>query len=345
MVTLTPMHQVNLREAQSFFYSLISQDSSEESLAWLNQKLERLRKEFLEKEFYLSFSLLPRYFSKEKLKSIKGSSKNSTTEPSPSERVRPACRNVIAGRGEAIKKAIFRTALKSQEKTASQLRQGFDPSGFTVVQASRVLLVLMIPADEEIRFLKILNNLFSTGEVNELIALYSALPILSYPALLKARASEGIRTNMTVVFDAVALNNPYPSEFLEDDAFNQMVLKAVFIERPLDRIYGLDARANEKLARMLSDYAHERWAASRYVTPELWRPVGPFIDDSLLKDIERLLEQGSELERQAAALAIQSSKLPKATELIPRQLKVEAEKKEFDWHTISKKWRASKMIN
>jgi hypothetical protein len=228
-------------------------------------------------------------------------------------------------------------------KSVSQLRQGFDISGFTSVQSARVFLVLAIPTDDKVRFVKILNNLFSTGEVNELVALYSALPLLSYPESLKARGSEGIRTNMTVVFDAIALNNPYPADFLDDDAFNQMVLKAVFIERPLDKIYGLDTRANENLARMLSDYAHERWAASRYVTPELWRPVGPFIDDRLLKDIERLLEQGSELEKQAAVLAVKSSKLPKAAELLPAKLRTDAEKKEFDWHTISKRWFAEKI--
>lgn len=225
-----------------------------------------------------------------------------------------------------------------------QLRQGFDPSDFTVVQTARVLLLLMIPSDDKIRFFKILNNLFTTAEVNELVALYSALPLLSYPESLKARAAEGIRSNMAVVFDAVALNNPYPADFLDDDAFNQMVLKAVFIERPLDKIYKIDPRANKSLARMLSDYAHERWAASRYVTPELWRPVGPFIDNSLLKDIERLLEQGSELDKQAAALAVQSSKLSEAAKLIPQPLKLKAEKKEFDWQSISKKWFAERNL-
>jgi len=296
------MHQVNLQAAQSYFHSLLSHNSTKDTLAWLTEKTNKLGKEFSEKDFYLTFSLLPRHFSKDQLKFPDG-----------------------------------------QEKTIAQFRQGFDHSGFTAIQAARVLLLMLIPTDDENRFLKILNNLFATGEVNELVALYSALPLLSYPESLKTRAAEGIRSNMAVVFDAVALNNPYPADFLDDDAFNQMVLKAVFIERPLDKIYGLDSRANKNLARMLSDYAHERWAASRYVTPELWRPVGPFIDERLLKDIERLLEQGSELEKQAAVLAVRSSKLSNAGELIPIKLKDEAENKKFDWHTISEKWFAEKI--
>ena len=45
-----------------------------------------------------------------------------------------------------------------------------------------------------------------------------------------------------------------------------MVLKALFVESTLHPIQGLDARANEALAHMLCDYAHERWAAGRPVS-------------------------------------------------------------------------------
>ncbi len=290
------MNPAQTNESQSFLQSLLAQQSSPESLQWLQQKSEKLRYEFSEKEFYLAFSLLPRYFPKEPLQLTK--------------------ENLAA---------------------ANALRTGFSPAGFTEVQVARVLLALSIPQENEERYLKTLNTLFTTGEVSELVALYSALPLLPHPQLLKARAAEGIRTSMTVVYDAVALNNPYPADYLDEDAWNQMVLKAVFMERPLDKIYGIDNRANKQLARMLSDYAHERWAASRYVTPELWRPVGPFLEERLLKDMERLLEKGDELEQQAAALAIKNSTLLKARELLFRkpELKTRAEKNEFDWKTIS----------
>ena len=55
-----------------------------------------------------------------------------------------------------------------------------------------------------------------------------------------------------------------------------MILKAIFIERPLYKIYGLDKRMNKPLAEMLVAYVNERWAAGRDVTPELWRLVVPF---------------------------------------------------------------------
>ena len=67
-----------------------------------------------------------------------------------------------------------------------------------------------------------------------------------------------------------------------------MVLKALFVETTLAPIVGLDERANPELARILRDYAHERWAAGRPVSPELWRCVGPFATDAAaLDDLDR----------------------------------------------------------
>ncbi len=68
-----------------------------------------------------------------------------------------------------------------------------------------------------------------------------------------------------------------------------MVLKALFVGSALDPIIGLDDRANPELARILIDYARERWAAARPVTPELWRTVTPFADRPEIRaELDRL---------------------------------------------------------
>ena len=83
-----------------------------------------------------------------------------------------------------------------------------------------------------------------------------------------------------------------------------MVLKALFVDSLLDPIAGLDARANEELARIMCDYAHERWAAGRPVTPEIWRCVGPFATGAMLDDLERAYASENDLEARGAALAL-----------------------------------------
>jgi hypothetical protein len=82
---------------------------------------------------------------------------------------------------------------------------------------------------------------------------------------------------MTGVFEAIALNNPYPSEVFDEAAWNDFILKAIFIGAELAPILGLQQRANAPLARMLVDYMAERQAAGRSITPELWPLVEPFL--------------------------------------------------------------------
>lgn len=63
-----------------------------------------------------------------------------------------------------------------------------------------------------------------------------------------------------------------------------MILKALFVGSTLAPIVGLRDRANPELARILVDYAQERWAAGRPVTEELWISVRPFKDDPAIAD-------------------------------------------------------------
>jgi hypothetical protein len=86
---------------------------------------------------------------------------------------------------------------------------------------------------------------------------------------------------------------------------------------------------------MLSDYAHERWAAGRAVDPELWRGVGPFASGELLADLERVASSEDRYERMAAALALSASPDVEAARLLER---LPAERHGVSDGTIS--WKA-----
>ena len=226
------------------------------------------------------------------------------------------------------------TAAELREAQAS--RPGWDPRDWTRDQAARVRLLLESTADGEL-LARRLDTLCSAADVGELVAFYRGLPLYPDPARHVLRAAEGVRSNMRVVFEAVAHRNPYPAEQFAQAAWNQMVLKALFVGTRLDLIAGLDTRANPALARMLTDYAHERWAASRAVSPELWRCVGPFASGAVLDDFRRLLERGSDAERRAAALALADAKDDDARRLLEShaELAAAARAGRLDWESLA----------
>lgn len=231
---------------------------------------------------------------------------------------------------------------KDDLQEANRLREGFNPSRWTVDQVARTLLILSLPHEDEKGFVEKLNKLFATADMGELVALYAALPLLPHPKAFVLRAAEGVRTNMGTVFEAIALDNPYPADYFEEGAWNQMVLKTVFVGKALYRIHGLEKRSNPTLARILSDYAHERWAAGRSVTPELWRPVGPFIDDGTIGDIRRLFAHPDAIQHEAAALACAQGSYTPAKELLAAHPHLQQQVKtgELNWNLIGDKYLA-----
>lgn len=160
-----------------------------------------------------------------------------------------------------------------QLQAAQEVRSHWHPQVWTTDGAARTLLLLALPHNGAAEYLQVLEQLFTTADMGELVALYQALPLLPYGEQYRLRAAEGVRSNMIPVFNAIALHNPYPQDYFDELAWNQMVLKALFVGNPLQQIQGLELRSNPTLGQMLTDYANERLAAHRSVSPELWQLV------------------------------------------------------------------------
>lgn len=152
-----------------------------------------------------------------------------------------------------------------------RLRPGFTIHNWTLDRLARVWWLLQLPADDEETYVKTIKQLFQSGELNELVALYSALPLLAFPEALRFQATEGIRNNIADVQSAIMLHNPYPADYFDEAAWNQMILKAFFTDKDVTQIIGLDERKNARLAQTLADYAAERRAAGRSLPPNIDR--------------------------------------------------------------------------
>lgn len=203
-----------------------------------------------------------------------------------------------------------------QEKDLIRFANGFSLQGWTTDRLCRVWLLLQLSKTDEDAYVHKIESLFNGAEMNEQVALYSALPLLAYPHRWTGRCAEGIRSNIGHVLQAIMCGNPYPAAHLGEAAWNQMVLKAFFTDKPVQQIVGLDERANPELAAILLDYAHERQAAHRAVNPQLWRCVGKFVNERNFPDIRHLFQSASGSEKAAAALACCDSSYPPAKALL-----------------------------
>jgi hypothetical protein len=125
----------------------------------------------------------------------------------------------------------------------------------------------------ETAFAALFDDLYYRGESREREAVLRALFYVPKPERFVPLAIEACRTNVRTIFEALACENPYAARFVPDAAFAQMVLKAIFIGTPVERIDGLPQRANAELARMVEGYASERRAASRTVPEDCARVI------------------------------------------------------------------------
>lgn len=117
-------------------------------------------------------------------------------------------------------------------------------------------------------------RLFEGGEIGEQESLLRTLALLPNPVDGVDTGLLGCRTNARRVFEAIACDNPFPASHFPDLGFNQMVMKAIFIEVPVARIEGIAGRRGAELVRMLEDYASERRAAGRSVPNDVTTLLG-----------------------------------------------------------------------
>lgn len=232
------------------------------------------------------------------------------------------------------------TYTKEVLKQADQLRKGFYPVGWDLTQLARTYILLLLHHDDAEEYLLTINRMCETADMYEQQTLYAALPLLPHPKELTGRAAEGVRTNMTNVFDAIALHNPYPADHMEQEAWNQLLLKAVFMRRPLYKIYHADERINSELARMLIDFAHERWAAHRQLSPEIWRFIAPYLNEEYLPDLEKSIKQGEPLEVEAALLACSEHTYSGGRMLLDQhpEIKGRIAQGEINWQNIGERY-------
>jgi hypothetical protein len=169
---------------------------------------------------------------------------------------------------------VFRAAYASaQRKLRSLGRVGVladAPRHWDGVDVARLWLLreglVTVPREQ---WAAAVETLFESGELGEQVSLLRTLSGLPEAGLFSELGVAACRTNAVAVFEAISCENPYPTVYFDQLSFNQMAMKAVFLEVSLSRVRGLERRNNDELRRMANDYAAERRAAKRVVPSDL----------------------------------------------------------------------------
>ncbi len=185
-----------------------------------------------------------------------------------------------------------------------ELAVGFNPAAWNRLELLRVALVLARTDLDSDSFAREFEELFRFADEGETCALYRALPLLPAPERFVWRAGEACRSNMLSIFEAVALDSPYPVNYFDDTAWHQLVMKAVFVEAPMVRIEGLDSRLSPELTRMALDFAAERQSAGRRLIPGFWLVPGNHQPAAVAALVGQLWPTAHTVERIAMALAL-----------------------------------------
>ncbi len=224
----------------------------------------------------------------------------------------------------------------------SEAPPGFTIEGWTLDRLARSVLLQVLAQQDRETFLASLNAMAETADLRESAAIFATFPLLPHPEQLVPMAREGLRTNVVDIFDAIALQNPFPAAHFDEEGWNQMVLKAFFLARPTYKIVGLEDRANANLARASSNYAHERWAAGRPISPELWRSCQNFVDETIAADVLRVAESDEPGQAEAAALVAANSgsdALAAVREKLEKLVK-QAEAGDLTWKSLGQRLEA-----
>lgn len=141
-----------------------------------------------------------------------------------------------------------------------------EPGVFSPSDLARgALLLAAVSVVPEAEHVGLAREAFQRGDNAERVALLRVLPLMPAPERFVDVAVDACRTHVQVVFEAIACENPYPTRHFPEANFNQLVLKALFLDIALARVVGWGERNNPELRRMVADYAAERRAAGRSV--------------------------------------------------------------------------------
>lgn len=242
----------------------------------------------------------------------------------------PVDRNVLLGYYAGASRRLSKVSLALNPTEEARLTQHPDAgplSHWGMDEAYRALLLLSLDHLPPEEYAELVLAAYRQGDSREQESWLRGLALLPRAERFLATAVDACRTNILLLFQAIACENPYPARHFPELNFNQMVLKALFNGVALARILGLEGRLNPELSRMADDYAAEREAAGRAVPADLWLVQAPHATPHMLERTARYLNHQDATHRYWAAVGLGHARDPAAQRLLAGRRKAEKDAK------------------
>jgi len=179
----------------------------------------------------------------------------------------PAFFAMLAGAGRRFRAA---PALTEAERAALVAVGVVEPSAWSLVDLARAALLLratsLLPDEAHVA---LATEVFRKGDTGERVSLLRSLALLPRAERFAPIAVDACRSHVLDVLLAVAHHNPLPARHFSEQAFNQLVMKVLFVEQSLGPVVGFRERVGADLVRMARDFEAERRAAGRPVPKDL----------------------------------------------------------------------------
>jgi hypothetical protein len=202
-----------------------------------------------------------------------------------------------------------------------------DVRRWTVTDAARLILLMSTIEHDPGQAETVITNYYRMGDESEHIAVIRGLIFFAPGDYLTVLALDAGRTNNLELLAALILDNPYPACFYGDHEFNQMVLKGLFLGLAIERVEGIEQRANPDLTRMCENYVGEREAAGRTVPMDIWLAIGPFATEAGRQKMLEYLAHEETGHRYYTVLALGQllSQHPSLSPILRQRLDIEQE--------------------
>ncbi|HHO59129.1 MAG TPA: hypothetical protein ENJ64_02720 [Thiotrichales bacterium] len=204
----------------------------------------------------------------------------------------------------AMAKRKLGDALLQQASPVDTNFSPLDIRHWHVADAGRLILLMSAILNAPQQTENLITAYYRMGDEAEHIALIHGLIFFAPADYLTTIALDAGRTNSLELLAALTLDNPYPASFYNEAAFNQMVLKGLFLGLAIERVVGIEQRANAELTRMCENYVVERENAGRSVPADIWLAIGPFATDTGREQMLRYLKHEDIGHRYYSALAL-----------------------------------------